>query len=227
MTWGLLLSLAGLAALDTLSPTTFLVTIFVLLADHPRPARLLLVYAATVAVAYFALGLVLMLSLTAAFAVVETLAALWVQAVLGAGLLVGSFFIPARSADQVTARTRSRSLTGATMVALGLGTWMFEAATAVPYLGAVTLMSSAALPARIWAPLLAAYVIVMVAPCALLTAMWFWAGERMRPRLERWQARLSAGSRTAISWMVGIAGFLVLRDAVVRLLVAADVIKLP
>lgn len=99
------------------------------------------------------------------------------------------------------------------MLLLGLGTWLFEFATAVPYFAAIGLMTSAGLAAAEWLPLLGAYVVIMVLPGILLWAAWTALGERTRGRFERWRARLSSGSRTTISWMVWIAGIFLVVDA--------------
>ncbi|MFC5832570.1 hypothetical protein [Nonomuraea insulae] len=57
------------------------------------------------------------------------------------------------------------------------------------------------------------YVTIMVLPGILLFAAWTALGERMRERFERWQDKLSSGSRTTLRWIIGIAGALILLDA--------------
>ncbi len=58
-----LLLIGGLAILDTLSPTTIGVTIYLLLTDKERLTKRLFVYLLTVAGFYFAVGVSLMLGL--------------------------------------------------------------------------------------------------------------------------------------------------------------------
>jgi cytochrome c biogenesis protein CcdA len=99
------------------------------------------------------------------------------------------------------------------MVLLGLGTWLFEFATAVPYFGAVAIMTSAGLSVFQWAPLLGAYVAVMVLPGVVLFALWAALGDRVRARFERWRSRFTTGSRGTLRWIVGIAGALLLLSA--------------
>ncbi|MCK2216997.1 GAP family protein [Actinomadura sp. ATCC 31491] len=169
------------------------------------------VYLATVAAAYFALGVLLMLGLNAVVPLVDGTAWAWGQGVLGAALVVGSFFIPGGGSGRAV--PRERSLTARSMLLLGLGTWLFEFATAVPYFGAVGVMTAAGLSPAQWLPLLAAYVTVMVLPGILLPAAWTLLGDRLRDRFGRWHDRLSAGSRTTLSWIVGIAGVVLLLDA--------------
>lgn len=217
MTAGLFASIAGLLLLDMLSPTTIAVTIVMVLTAGSRAPRLLLIYWATVAVAYLLLGVLLMLGLGAVLAAVDESVVRWAQAVLGAGLIVGSFFMGDRPEGD-RRRWAPKTLSPGAMVALGLGTWSVEAVTAVPYFATLALLTTAAVPAIQWLPVLAAYSVLMLAPCFVVFALWQVRGERAQQRLERWQAKLARSSRAALGWIVGIAGFLVLRDAVARLL---------
>jgi predicted small integral membrane protein len=201
----------GLALLDTLSPTVIGITLYLLLSRPHRVGALLGVYLGSVAIAYFALGVLLMLGLGAVVPHVDDTVWAWGQAALGAALLVGSFFIPDKNPER--ASVRARSFTMRSMLLLGLGTWLFEFATAVPYFGAIGIMTVADLPAVQWSPLLGGYVIIMVLPGILLFVAWAALGERMRERFERWQSKLSSGSRTTLRWIVGIAGVLLLLDA--------------
>jgi predicted small integral membrane protein len=201
----------GLALLDTLSPTVIGITLYLLLARPHRVGALLGVYLGSVAIAYFALGVVLMLGLGAVVPHVDDTAWAWGQAALGAALIVGSYFIPDKNPER--AAIRARSFTLRSMLLAGLGTWLFEFFTAVPFFGAIGVMTAAKLPAVQWSLLLGVYVIIMVIPGVLLFAAWAVLRERMRERFERWQSKLSSGSRTALRWIVGIAGFLILLDA--------------
>ena len=199
----------GLAVLDTLSPSVVGVSMYLLLTRPHRLGALLGTYLATVAVAYFALGVLLMLGLGAIVPVVDDAVWAWAEAVLGAILLVGSFFIR----DRKPGRAEARAATPRAMVLLGLGTWLFEFSTAVPYFAAVGVMTSAGLSAMEWLPLLGVYVTIMVLPGVMLFAAWAALGDRMRDRFERWQKTLSSGSRTTLRWVIGIAGALLLLDA--------------
>ncbi|MEV4166479.1 GAP family protein [Nonomuraea dietziae] len=202
----------GLALLDTLSPTVIGITLYLLLTRPPRVGALLGVYLGSVAIAYFALGVLLMLGLGAVAPLVDDSVWAWGQAVLGAALVVGSYFIPDKNPERGS--IRAGSFTMRSMLLLGLGTWLFEFATAVPYFGAIGIMTSAGLPAVQWSPLLGVYVTIMVIPGILLLVAWAAMGERLRARFERWQNKLSSGSRTVASWIVWIAGCLILLEAV-------------
>ncbi|WP_336212214.1 GAP family protein [Nonomuraea sp. LPB2021202275-12-8] len=202
----------GLALLDTLSPTVIGITLYLLLTRPRHLGALLGVYLGSVAIAYFALGVLLMLGLGAVVPLVDETVWAWGQAVLGAALIVGSYFIPDKNPERAPIQARSFSMRS--MLLLGLGTWLFEFATAVPYFGAIGIMTSANLPAVQWSSLLGVYVTIMVIPGILLFVAWAALGERLRERFERWQDKLSTGSRTVLSWIVWIAGCLILLEAV-------------
>ncbi|MET8870106.1 GAP family protein [Nonomuraea sp. NPDC004580] len=202
----------GVALLDTLSPSVIGVTLYVLLASPRRTAALLGTYLGAVAVAYFALGALLMLGLGAIVPVIDGTALAWGKVVLGGALIVASYRIP-----QQGAAPEARSFTVGAMLALGLGTWLFEFATAVPYFAAIGIMTSAGLAAAQWLALLGAYVLIMVLPGLLLWPAWLALGERTRGRFETWRAKLASGSRATLSWIVWIAGFLIVADAAATL----------
>ncbi|WP_181449216.1 GAP family protein [Nonomuraea aridisoli] len=165
-------------------------------------------YLGSVAIAYFVTGVLLMLGLGAVLPLVDDTVRAWGQGVLGAALVVGSYLIPGRNPGRTPG-----SLTMRSMVLLGLGTWLFEFATAVPYFAAIGIMTMAGLSAVQWSPLLGAYVTIMVIPGVVLLLAWAALDDRTRERFERWRTRLSSGSRTTLSWIVGIAGVLLLLDA--------------
>lgn len=203
-----LLPVAGLALLDTLSPTTLGVSLFVLLSGARNVGRPLAAYLATVAAFYFALGCALMLGLGALAE--RAGAAGWAMVVVGAGLFAYSWAMPTGP----KAQRRPASLRTASMLALGLATGALEAGTAFPYLGAIGIMTAAELSPAAWVPVLAAYNVVMVLPPVLLYLGHRTLGARMRPRLERWRTRVEGASREAMAWILGIVGVLLLVNGV-------------
>ncbi|OOC53914.1 MULTISPECIES: GAP family protein [Nocardiopsis] len=205
-----LIPVAGLALLDTLSPATIGVSLYVLLSGARRVARSLFAYLATVAVFYFALGCALMFGFGFLFEELEGLADSpvlgWPMAALGGGMFAYALFTP----DRPRRQRRPSSLSATAMIALGLATGLLEGGTALPYFGAVGIMTTAELSPAVWVPVLAAYNVVMVLPPILLYLGYRALGERLRPRLERWRAKVESGSREAMGWLLGIVGFLVL-----------------
>ena len=222
-----LIPVAGLALLDTLSPTTLGVSLFVLLSGASSIARPLFAYLGTVAVFYFTLGCALMLGLGAAISslshLADTPAAGWGMVLLGGGLLAYSFVMPAKARPP----RRPASFRTGTMVALGLATGLLEAGTAFPYLGAIGIMGTAGLAAHTWVPMLAAYNLMMVLPPVLLYLGHRAFGERLRPRLDRWREKVDAGSREALAWIIGIVGVIVLANGLQQVGVADLIDGLP
>lgn len=104
------------------------------------------------------------------------------------------------------------------LLALAAAAVLLEAATMLPYLGAVSLLAAAGLPQGVPALALAGYCLVMIAPALLLVLGRTVAAQRVEPllrRIDRWSRR--AGGE-ALLWVAGIAGFLLARDAVAALL---------
>lgn len=87
----------------------------------------------------------------------------------------------------------------------------------LPYLGAVGLMAAADLAGWTVPMLLAGYCLVMVLPAGVLLAgraALPGLSERLLRRLNTWIVE-KAGNATG--WILGIAGFLVARDAAFRI----------
>lgn len=85
----------------------------------------------------------------------------------------------------------------------------------LPYLAAIGLITTAALPVAETAVVMAAYCAVMIAPALVLLVLRLTTGKRIEPLLTRVSDWMS--SSNTLSWIVGIVGFLLARDAAVRL----------
>lgn len=206
MSFATIAAVLGLALLDTLSPALIGVTLYLLLARPRRLGLLLSSYLGTVAASYFAMGCLLMFGLAAVLPAVDESVWQWVQRAVGVILFAASWFVPAR--DPASRPRRPVAFTVPAVVVFGLGTWLFEVATAVPYFAAVGIMTSNRLAPGQWLPLLAGYVVIMVLPGIVLYAIWRLVGARVRGRFDRWRDRVDRGSGETLSWMMGIAGVL-------------------
>lgn len=185
--------------------------LFLLLIRPPRLPLLLGVYLGTVAIAYFALGVVLMLGLAAVAPDIDPTVRAWVQGGVGIALFAGSWFIPDRDPERTPRPPRTPTI--GSMVLLGLGTWLFEFYTAIPYFAAIGVMTSAGLEPGQWLLLLAVYVTIMILPGIVVYIAWLLLQERAQERFERWQSKLADNPRNTLSWVVGIAGVLIFLDA--------------
>lgn len=114
------------------------------------------------------------------------------------------------------ARWRERALGGgspAAVVVLALGAGIIELATMLPYLAAVGLLTGSGVGFGASAGLLAAYCVVMIAPALLLLLGRVAARRVVEPRLRRFADWLSRNAAENTAWIIGIVGFLLLRDA--------------
>lgn len=204
-----------LAVLDMLSPALVGVSIYLLLAGRRSRTGLLLgICLGTVAVSYWLLGVAFMLGLGAVLPRISDAALSWIQIGAGVVLFTASWLIPTRPRTTMKHPDepgRPPTVRGA--AALGLGVWLFEFWTAVPYFAAVGIIASAAPPAATWLAVLGGYVLVMILPGLALYLTWLILKERLRPWIEGWRSRLSGGSRSAVSWAIGIAGVLLVLNA--------------
>ena len=235
-----LLALAGLAIVDSTSIGTLVLPVLMLAHPRVRAGRVLL-YLATISLFYLALGVLLLLGAGAlADTVTDAVGSLEgnravdvVQLVVGAALLAGSFWPETSWGKRAKARRAENPASGrtgrwvdavsadgaraTTVIGVALTAGLIEAASMLPYLGAVAIVGSSelALPGQVG--VLAAYVAVMALPALALLAVRLAAHDWLSPRLGRVSAVLTGQMSGAIWWVVGIVGFLLVADAARRL----------
>ncbi|MGZ9585872.1 GAP family protein [Paenibacillus marinisediminis] len=205
----LLYSVGGLALLDTLSPATLGVTVYLLLTEKERLCSRLMIYLVTVAVFYFSVGVALMLGLDALLAsfssIFQNRIVSWVMLIIGGILFVASFFYPkSKKSDLPKPKSKSKR----SMIALGFTTSLIEVGMAVPYFAAIGLMTTSNLAVVQWLPMLAGYNFIMVLPPLILFTLHLLLGRVMKRPLERLQIKLSQHSGSAISWVMCIVGLI-------------------
>lgn len=224
----LLLSLAGLALLDSTSIGTLFIPIWLMLAPGRVRAGRILIYLGTIAVFYFAVGVLVLLGADSiagwADGALDSPVALWIQLGIGVGLFALSFRFDSkrrkpggggvtRWRERVTAGTGSAGW----LAGLALLAALAEVATMLPYLGAIGMMTTSDLGLATVIGLLAAYCVVMVLPAVVLLAGRLAARSLVEPLLERLNKWITDKASSATGWIIGIAGFLVARDALARL----------
>jgi hypothetical protein len=223
----LLGSLAVLALIDSTSFGTLLIPAWLLM--HPgrvRAARLL-VFLGTIAAFYFTIGVAVALGADAVLPQVSSLLdirpVLWAQLVIGVALFFWSFRLERRNKTAAGSgrllRWRDRAVAGgggiAALAGLALTAAAAEVTTMLPYLAAIGMVTTAELPAAHIALVMAGYCLVMIVPALVLLAARLAAGQHVIPLLNRlsdWMARSNA-----VAWIVGVVGFLIARDAALRL----------
>lgn len=228
------LPLAGLALVDSLSAGTLVIPIALIFMWRRVRVGLLGTYLATIATAYFGLGVALLLGFDAAVSrlsgVSETDWFRWVTLVLGAGLFIFGVFSPNPKKHTATqsagaevpegrasrlAKSASLSVTG--MVGLALGAAVVEAATMLPYLGAMGIIQSMSFGFSGKVALIAGYCIIMILPAILVAVIAGAAGPAIFPRLERAMRRLEYEAKVTLLWIAAIVGGYMAMSSAVRL----------
>ncbi|MGL5861894.1 MAG: GAP family protein [Phycicoccus sp.] len=237
-----LVTLAGLAGLALADSTSFgTLGIPLVMLVHPRVrAGLIALHLAVLAAFYWLLGLVLLLAAERVTVLLDGLGERLdgnrtvdvVQLVVGAGMLAGSFGPDTpwakRRAAARTARGDGRQAsmreriagdraTARAVVAVALLAGLVEAASMLPYLGAVGLITASGVSMPVGAGVLAGYVLVMSLPALVLLGARLAFAARVAPLLERLDAWMTRSTSGAVWWIVGIVGFFVAADAAGRL----------
>lgn len=234
MTSQLAIALGGLALVDATSVGTLVLPLLMMAQPQVRAGRLLL-YLATIAIFYFALGLALLVAadqLIAMVAATEGNRAIDVlQLIVGVALFAGSFWpeLPAgkrrRNADTASGRRRASwrerllgpSAPPGVVIGVALAAGVVEAASMLPYLGAVGMLSASQASAPVQGAALAAYVVVMCLPALTFLALRLAAGARVEDWLARVGGWFDRTSGSALWWVMGVLGILVASDAISRL----------
>lgn len=225
-------ALALLALIDSTSTGTLIIPLAMLLQPRVRYSRIL-GYLLAICLFYWALGMALALAGTGIAVLpglrgaLESTTAYVVQLMIGIGLFAGSYLVDGKAQARRRARRGSRPSLVARMmgtalgpqarwgavIALALAAGLIEAASMLPYLGAIGLLIRAALPETAVAAALMAYVALMAAPALLLTAGRVAVGQRVDGALERINAFIARHSANSLAWVMGILGFLLAADA--------------
>ncbi|AZS17998.1 GAP family protein [Paenibacillus lutimineralis] len=215
MSLELLGMIGGLALLDTLSPATLGVTIYLLLSEKERLGSRLMIYLGTVAALYFSVGFALMLGLDTLLStlssILEHRSISWMMMIIGTILFIASFFYPTGKKRADLPRPKSRSK--AAMIALGFTTSVVEVGAAFPYFAAIGLMTTANLPAYQWLVILGGYNFIMILPPLVLFILHALFGKAMQRPLERLRIKLS-NTGSALSWIMCIVGLILIFNSV-------------
>ena len=208
---GTLVTVFGLALLDSINPSALAVTIYLLLQGGSYAPRVM-TYLAAVFASYLSIGVLLMLGLGSVWEYVDGPGAYVVQGIIGAVLLGYAVFAPEKPRREERARTpRSRSL-GAIFL-LGVTITVVEFSSAFPYLGAIAILTNADLAAVRWLPILVGYNLIFVLSPFLLMAFYGMFGSRLSGRFERFRESIGRSSRETLLWLTGLVGFFLLADS--------------
>jgi cytochrome c biogenesis protein CcdA len=211
-------AIVGLAVVDSVNPSALLATIVLLLRGR-RARPLVAVYLVAVLATYLAIGVVLTLGLgLTPQALLHSDAAYVVQGLLGAAMLGYALLAPDRRrrrgpVQPASLPTATRPLA---VFALGMAVTIVELPTALPYLGAVGIITRGGLGVAEWLPLLVLYNLIFVLPPLLLLAGHLALGQRAELVLGRLRDRVGRTAREGFLWLLGLVGFSLLADALGR-----------
>jgi cytochrome c biogenesis protein CcdA len=212
----MLLGLLALAVVDSINPSAIVVTLH-LLAGGRVPAQIA-VYVAAIFLTYLTLGVMMMSGIDALLPSLGTVGnsrlGFIVQGAIGLAMLLYAIRPPA------TARSASRAEPSASSYAalalLGVTVTTLELPTAVPYFGAIALLTTADLPMAQWLPLLVVYNVIFVLPPVLLLVGHIALGRRLDARYAEFRQRLQAGAGETMLWIFGLVGSALLVSSAVE-----------
>lgn len=239
MTPSIAATLGGLALVDSTSFGTLGIPLWLML--RPRLSlRTFVLFLATICVFYWGLGLVLTLGAATVAGLVAGLDLpdlSHAQLAVGVALFAVSFLFDNKQHERRRARRRARVEAGGArlsrherwkarleegnvpavaVMAVALGAGLVEAASMLPYLGAVGLITQARLSPAATALTLAGYVAVMALPALLLLGLRVVARPLVEPVLTRLNTWIERNSGEMLGWILGIVGFLLAADAAGR-----------
>jgi cytochrome c biogenesis protein CcdA len=198
--------LCALALVDSINPSAIVVTLYLL--SRGRVRAPVVAYVAAIFLTYLTLGAMMMSGIDALLPSLRTTSesrlGFIVQGVIGLALLLYAIRAPA------TARSAPRVAPGASTYAalalLGVTVTIMELPTALPYFGAIALLTTADLPMARWLPLLVLYNAIFVLPPVLLLVGHIAFGKRLDARYADLRERLQAGARETMLWIFGLVG---------------------
>jgi cytochrome c biogenesis protein CcdA len=212
-----LLALLALAVVDSINPSALVVTLYLL--SRERVVIHVAVYIAAIFLTYFALGVAMMLGVDALLpslsAAGDSRAGIIVQGVVGAAMLVYALRTPAAATAPRAHGAPSARTLGAVAL-LGVTITAMELPTALPYLAAIALLTSADLPMTQWLPLLVVYNAIFVLPPTALLLGHIALGQRLETRYGELKERLQAGARETMLWILGLVGGALLFSSIVE-----------
>ncbi|WP_252976130.1 GAP family protein [Janibacter melonis] len=149
-----------------------------------------------------------------------------VQVAVGVLLLATGVLMPTRKKGEGAARRAGGCTAGATgrwvstgarrhgaLVGLAVAAAGIEAASMIPYLAGIGIVTSAPVGAAERALVLAGYCVVMVLPALLLLGLRLGLGRRLEPVLRRVAAWMERTSGETVAWVLAIVGLLILSNA--------------
>jgi cytochrome c biogenesis protein CcdA len=202
----MLLGLLALALVDSINPSAIVVTLYLL--SGGRMAAQIVVYVAAIFLTYLTLGVMMMSGIDALLpslgAVGSGRLRFIVQGLIGLAMLLYAIRAPTTAKPSPRVEPSANSYTA--LALLGVTVTTMELPTAVPYFGAIALLTTADLPISQWLPLLVLYNAIFVLPPVVLLLGHVVFGSRLDARFADLRERLQAGARETMLWIFGVVG---------------------
>jgi cytochrome c biogenesis protein CcdA len=202
----MLLGLLALALIDSINPSAIVVTLY-LLSIGRVPAQIV-VYIAAIFLTYLMLGVVMMSGIDALLPSLGNIGTsrlgFVVQGLIGLAMLL--YAIRAPSTAKPARRVEPGASSYGALALAGVTVTTMELPTAVPYFGAIALLTTADLPMAQWLPLLVLYNAIFVLPPVLLLVGHIVVGNRLNARYAEFSERLQGEARETMRWILGLVG---------------------
>ena len=189
------LVLVGLALLDSLSAGTLLIPVVLLIVWRRMRGAEYVTYLGTIVLSYFAVGIALFFGLRQALDAVS-------------GIASNTWF------SWVMMDTKKGSAGLPAMVGLALAAAVVEVGTMLPYLAAIGIIESMAVPFAVQLLILALYCVVMILPAVIVGVLFAAFGDKVYSRVVSVIPRLEYETKVTVLWVAAIIGIvLVARSA--------------
>ncbi|AXB43301.1 GAP family protein [Amycolatopsis albispora] len=212
-----LLTVGGLALLDSLNISLLLATLY-LLVNNQRPIPRVLLFVGVFYAVYVVAGFALASGAAAIGGALGGSAGKLIQLAVGALLLLYGIFARTEPREQRAGRTGAVGYL-ATM-GLALTVAAVEVATALPYLAAISVLSQSGLDPVVRLLIILGYNLIVVAPCLIAAIAYTRSRSRMKSRFEEFIAKRQEKKkkdRKGLLLLCIIAGFYIAGDALVKL----------
>jgi cytochrome c biogenesis protein CcdA len=216
----LLLSLIGIAVLDSLNPSIILLTLYLL--STQNPIKRTATYIAGVFLTSWTLGLLVYFGLGAAFSAILSnvfnATAWWVYGLeLVAALVLIYFSVTMKTTSDAKLKKKPKNINPKSTFALGVGATFIEFSTAAPYLAAIAVLIKAE-PSALYAILsLGIYNVIYIGIPLIFFGIYLAKRDKAKPILANLNEKVSHYMRKVAKVLFFFVGLILLADFIAYL----------
>lgn len=216
----LLLSLIGIAILDSLNPSIILLTLYLLSTNNPTARTS--AYIGGVFLTNWVLGLLVYFGLGAAFSVIVSkivnASAWWVYGLeLIAALVLVVVSLKMKASTDASLKKKPKSIHPKATFLLGVGATFIEFSTAAPYLAAIAALTKAEPSALYAITSLGIYNVIYVGIPLIFFVIYLMKQEKAKPILEKLNRQVSHYMRRIAKVLFFILGIVLFADFIAYL----------